>query len=225
MFFFFPNTTPLKARWLHGLDTDLTLYKFDITNPDWYPPIIKFCSSDQLKKAIFEFRNPLSSSGSYRTVFKGHEVNDSDTKQLLLLKNIVTIVRDQVIKYFKLCDKANTSLESCPLITSETLPDDVCEKRQLMLNLAKSVLFFKKSPDEIVKAYDVNKTNLDIWVNIYLTHGPAAFFKKARPLTPEIEKIIVKDHFNRRASTVFTCARHCFFDQNRLKRMIKRYYQ
>lgn len=215
-------STPVVGRWLYFPGCDLSfLYSFDITDTSYYPPDAKCCVNVEISQAIEEFKKPHSPSGFPLKPFRGYQVPDTDTIQLKRLHKIVSLLRDAVAAREKLYGRIHTSRESYPLITKELLPPEIIAKRRFFVYVAKHVVFTGMSAGDVAKFFNINKTNVEIWASILLTHGQSAFFRKPMELSPQIESCILFEH-NAHTSVSFTCARHGFVNQNRLKHILER---
>ena len=219
------SSTPLRGRWLFDAGSDFSPFIFDITDPLTYPPGLSSASIFGLSRAIHEFRNPplgyAGKCGSYREAL----VLDSDVDQLRRLFNIVKILRNHVAEFEKRTHLISMSNMCFPFVSSESLPLDLIAKRKVFVRFVKDIVFAGRDVDNMADMGKVSKTNLLIWVSIYLTHGSWCFFQKPMDLPAVTETAIAINHFNSGSSPVLTCARYCIMDLNRLKRILRRYHQ
>ena len=209
--------TFLRGHWLFDAGSDFYLYVFDISRPECYPPEIKSCVSSSLEEAVYRFRHPDSLD---RENFSDYKVANNDTKSLNRLHNIVACLRENVARKYRLQNIMPLPSRSVPLLSSTPLPKD--SARLIPLYIARSVVFEGRSIDSLAESFQVSKTNIRIWVSIYLTHGSQVFYLKERELDPIGEAVLVHNHIHTGKSVVLTCSSFCIFDKKRLQRIIRR---
>ena len=200
--------------WLSQLPFSGAKIKFDITFPDSYP--FKDYDKSELKSLIKKLRiksvNDFFGPISY--------VDTSTWEKRRDFQDLVYFVRSEYIK------KSSYFLKLPFRVLPRKSPSPTkaeMKKREFYLNVARSVVFGEDSYSSAAKRFGVEKSNVCIWVNLFLTHGED-IFRHSRPKLQNNRAInCAYYHLAYKRTIAETASWYLIFSHNQIKHYIRRY--
>ena len=217
------NATPLTGRWLVDTQSKFSNYCFRITDEYTYIRDLDLYYDARIQCDASRFRCQIDDHCNPRGPYELDYVQDDNLFQLKRLFQIVSDVRDEVALFDPPSPDVVLSYDALPLVSKELLPPPALKKRKFFLMVARFIVFDNLSIERAASLFNVNIESVRIWLTAFLTHGPAYFFYKPKSLTFEEEEKIVDQHFKKRSSLVYSCARYMILDRNRFRRMLHRH--
>ena len=217
------NQTPLRGKWLYDVNLIYTTQIFDITDPDTYPREIFITDRHLLEQAIAEFHDTHDYLGRPLTKIIESELIPDDSILIPPLFKIVKFVRKCAARSLNHWVIQNGYKQMNPFLEDQPIPKEEIEKRRFFLRLAREVIFRKESPNALGKWYNINPTNILIWVHMFLNHGPSCFFQKSISFPRELEWVIPYNYYAYKTTIPHICSWYGIMNEKSLNRMLKRY--
>ena len=208
------NVTPVYGYWLADAGHPLANQFFDLTEPITYP----FRLSSHEEAEIKELIRGLKHKVFYVTCFY-----DLDEEARTTLCQLLAKVRQAAL------DKCPVSNKRIPTYTgyrhykNNQLSKEKLQKRLFFLHLAKQIVAGCETTGSVALKYNIDKTNVAIWLSIFLTHGEEAFYAPEPQYSKEDEELIASKHLKNGNSVALTCAQALLFSRKRLHNMLRRY--
>lgn len=219
------NYTPLSGVWLWDGPVDLSMLKFDVTDPSSFRRDLPFVAGcPKTTELIRKLREPdIFYKDTMITEFVDDEVPDENEVLIDRLFDIVRFIRGKTAVELGLRNRI--SWENCVregyFVRAELSEEERAKRRKMML-AAKAVVAGYLDPSLSSRHFGTGEQNVRIWVANYLAYGPRVFFMNSREFSPVMESFILRNHTQMGWKVEHTCARFGIMSYNRFKHLCAR---